>query len=144
MAIQDPKVAEALGRVLSQAERTRSMGADIVRLDIKDLDAFIADHAALKRDAWGPAIVRSSVVLRARAETAEAAAVEAQVLALNQSALRKEAEAKAAALAQALADVLPYAIATIGLPREAWPTDSVILAAERLIGEPVEKMAQSA
>lgn len=36
-------------------------------------------------------------------------------------------------LLEALQDVLPYAIAAIGLPRNAWPTDSVILKAERAI-----------
>lgn len=38
-----------------------------------------------------------------------------------------------AELRVALANLLPYAIPTIGLPRESWPTDSVILVAERLL-----------
>lgn len=33
----------------------------------------------------------------------------------------------------AMRDLIPYAQATIGLPRQSWPTDSVILRAERLI-----------
>ena len=38
-----------------------------------------------------------------------------------------------AALVAALEDVLPYAKASIGLPRECWPADSVILQAEAAI-----------
>ena len=38
-----------------------------------------------------------------------------------------------AELRLALANLLPYAIPTIGLPRESWPTDSVILRAEALL-----------
>lgn len=34
---------------------------------------------------------------------------------------------------QALKDVLPYAEACVGLPRPAWPIDSVITRAERII-----------
>lgn len=38
-------------------------------------------------------------------------------------------------LLAALRDVLPYAEACIGLPRSAWPSDSVILAAEAAIAK---------
>lgn len=38
-----------------------------------------------------------------------------------------------AELRRALANLLCYAIPTIGLPRESWPTDSVILRAEELL-----------
>lgn len=38
-------------------------------------------------------------------------------------------------LVQAIRELLPYAIAAIGLPRSAWPSDSVVLRAEALIGE---------
>lgn len=41
-------------------------------------------------------------------------------------------------LLEALQDVLPYAIAAIGRPREAWPTDSVILKAERAMAGAVD------
>ena len=38
-------------------------------------------------------------------------------------------------LADALKDVLPYAEASIGLPRQNWPADSVILKAERALAK---------
>lgn len=40
-----------------------------------------------------------------------------------------ELSLKALDLADALKDVLPYAEASIGLPRQSWPTDSAILKA---------------
>lgn len=38
-------------------------------------------------------------------------------------------------LLKALQDVLPYAIACIGIPRAIWPADSVILQAEAAIAK---------
>lgn len=37
-------------------------------------------------------------------------------------------------LEKALADLLPYATACVGIPRSSWPADSVILRAEMLLG----------
>lgn len=35
----------------------------------------------------------------------------------------------------AINDLLPYAVAAIGLPRQAWPQDSVILQAEAFVAD---------
>lgn len=43
-----------------------------------------------------------------------------------------------AELRLAIANLLPYAMAAISLPRESWPTDSVILRAEALLSRKVK------
>jgi len=47
----------------------------------------------------------------------------------------EEYSQRVADLESALADLLPYATACVGLPRESWPVDSAILRAEKLLRE---------
>lgn len=82
-------------------------------------------------EATSPYATSQRAIEYIRADTVEA------ILAERERSRRELTELSLTALdlAEALKDVLPYAQASIGLPRQSWPADSVILKAEAALAK---------
>lgn len=96
------------------------------------MSALVEDIIAV-RDALKTKDIRMSWADRVLADAANALDSYEKTMRVIAEAPGTETSEMLAEAIQALKDVLPYAEACVGLPRPAWPIDSVITRAERII-----------